>query len=187
MQDLKKFSEDNPFVNVIKIDINKKNIGQKYLEILKKYIPEEKLVNRFNCPFLLLYLAISKETSQLAGYYWVIVPDKKPVWHDKYCVRPGEAFGFDAFVVPEYRGKGIFPFLKAEAVKDCTLDRKCKGLYSVVERSNKSSIKANLKLGSIVGKNYLVKIFRRNVMSIYIGERNCRVYYVFRNFKGRSF
>lgn len=58
---------------------------------------------------------------------------------------------------------------------------------TMVESSNKASIRAHKKLGlKIGGYSYLVKVFGRNVFSIIHRNDKWEIHFVFRNVKSKS-
>jgi len=134
---------------------------------------------------LTLYLALDKNNSKIAGYYWTAEAKEKPIWHDNSYIEPGSVLGLDAYTLPEYRGKNTFPFLKAVAINNMITSKEYNKFYSVVEESNNASIRSNEKLGlKIVGKNYLLKIFKRNVFSIIHRNNRWEIHCVLRRSKG---
>jgi len=160
----------------------------KHRKALLEHIGKDKLNSRLSNPCITLYLAIYKETKAVAGYYCTAVPDQLPIWHDKVYVSPCSVLGLDAFTISAYRGKRVFPFLKAHAIHQHINKEGHKFFYSVVEISNKSSLQSNHRLGlNIVGKNYLIRFFKKNIISIIIIDNRWELHYVFRNAKSNSF
>ena len=147
----------------------------------------DKFVKRLENPSFTLYLALNKDNSEIAGYFWTAEANEEPIWHDKIYVEPNSVLGLDAFTLPEYRGKGAFPFLKSVAIKHTVLQTRSRSLYPIVESSNKASIRANEKLGlRIAGENYLIKLFGRNIFSIIHRNGKWEIHYVFRNAKSKT-
>jgi len=147
----------------------------------------EKFAKRLKDPSLTLYLALDRENARIAGYFWTAEANEGPVWHDKIYVEPGSALGLDAFTLPEYRGKGAFPFLKSVAIRRTVLEGDARALYSIVEGSNYASIRANEKLGlKKAGENYLIKVFGENVLSVIHRDRGWETYFTFRNIRSKQ-
>ena len=143
-----------------------------------------RFMKRLENPSLVLYLALDRQTSQLAAYYWTAEAKDNPLWHDKIYVEPNSVLGLDAFTLPEYRGKNAFPFLKSIAIRNTVLEGNYDYFYSVVESSNKASIRANEKLGlTVAGYNYLIKLYGRNILSIIHLNNKWEIHCVFRNSK----
>jgi len=143
-----------------------------------------KFTKRLENPSLTLYLALDKTNSQLACYYWIAEAKERPIWHDKIYVEKDSVLGFDAFTLPEYRGKNAFPFLQSLAIKNTVQEGNYKCFYSVVESSNKASLRAHEKLGlKVGGYNYLIKLYGINVFSIIHCGKKREIHYVLGNSK----
>ena len=146
----------------------------------------DKFVKRLENPSFTLYLALNKDNSEIAGYFWTAEVKKEPIWHDKIYTEPNSVLGFNAFTFPEYRGKNAYPFIFSIAIKN-TVQRDVKCYYTIVEMSNKASIRVHEKLGlKAAGENYLVKLFGVNIFSIIHRNGKWEIHYVFRNAKSKS-
>jgi len=51
---------------------------------------------------------IDKESKQPVGFCWAVKAEERPIWHDKFCLAPGNGLLFNAFVREEYRGRRIY-------------------------------------------------------------------------------
>jgi GNAT superfamily N-acetyltransferase len=180
----------NPRFDLIKIDDidtdTKNTILLSCIDFLLKYISKEKLQSRLSMSRCAVFLAIKKETKQPIGYCWAIKAEKNSIWHDKFCLAPGAGLLFNAYVKEEYRGRGIYKMLQF-AVHDYLFNMNCRQVYTIVESSNTPSLKASQRFGLVcVGKNYLVKLLKYNIFSIYRWEKGLKIYYVFKNAKGNN-
>lgn len=156
----------NADYNIIEID---DRIFKRYKNFLQQYIDEIKLKERVSNPYCTGFLAIHRKTDRAVGFEWTIVSHKKEYRHDNFLVPKNEGLLFNAYVTEEHRGKGVFRKLKTTAANYLLNVRRCNNAFSVVESLNKSSINANQQIGSIeVGRNYLIKVLKRNVFSITI-------------------
>lgn len=103
------------------------------------------------------------EGLEILGYSFLHIPVSEE-WNDSLPTFKGEARISSAFVYPQYRGKGIRgEIYKMQYQYACEHSLK---LWSVIEKSNFSSIKAASKTGGVEGLNYLIKVLGRNVLSI---------------------
>jgi GNAT superfamily N-acetyltransferase len=180
----------NPRYALIKIDDivtdTKNTISLNCIDFLLKYISKEKLQSRLSLPGCAVFLAADLESKQPVGYCWAIKAEKNSIWHDKFCLDPGNGLLFNAYVREEYRGRGIYKMLQF-AVHDYLFNINCRQVYTIVEGSNTPSLKASQKFGlACVGKNYLIKFLKYNIFSIYRWEKGLNIYYVFKNAKGNN-
>lgn len=109
------------------------------------------------------------DANELAGYYRAIIPRQKPVFYDNISIEPGEALLCNAYVFESHRRKGLYNFM----IKNChsfLLDiTKINRVYTIVEKSNVASLRANKKAGLEKKlENKLYKFFGFNVVSIVI-------------------
>lgn len=99
----------------------------------------------------------------ILGYSFLHVPTEIE-WNDSLPTLAYEARVSNQFVYPEYRGRGVVnAILRAQSQ---FAKQESRMLWAVIEKSNFSSMKAGLRAGRIVRKNYLVKLVGRNVISI---------------------
>ncbi len=156
------------------------------IDLLLKHIGREKLQYRLSLPRCAVFLAIEKEGKQPVGFCWALKAEEIIIWHDKFCLLPGNGLLFNAFVEEEYRGKHIYKMLQG-AVHNYLFDINCRRVYTIVESSNLPSLKASKRFGlECVGKNYLVKALKYNIFSIYRWKKGLNIYYVFKNSKGNN-
>jgi len=100
---------------------------------------------------------------KLAGYSFLHVPVTDE-WNDALPTHNGSARVASVFVNEKHRGRRIAEKLLSAMSKygyDNSLS-----IWAVVEASNSSSLKLFLRNGYIMKKNYLIKIWKRNVFSI---------------------
>ncbi len=169
------------------LDINTKNTTiLNCINFLVLHISKEKLQYRLALPNCTVFVALEKDSNQPVGYCWAIKAEKYSIWHDKFCLDPGNGLLFNAYVREEYRGRGIYKILQF-AVHDYLFNMNCRQVYTIVEGSNTPSLKASQKFGlACVGKNYLIKFLKYNIFSIYRWEKGLKIYYVFKNAKGNN-
>lgn len=160
---------------------------KEYIDFLKAHIPANKLEKRVSHPDCKGFIAVDLMHGKPVAYYWAIEA-KNCFWRDKFPVPAGAAMCFDAFVVPEHRGKGLHFLLKKAAFDYLFCNLGCSQVYNIVEERNSRSVQNNLSFGmGVYAKNYLVKFRGRNVFSVYVSRAKIKLYYVFRNEKGRNF
>jgi hypothetical protein len=180
----------NQLFFVVKIEESDTNTQNKSIlnciDFLLRHITKEKLQHRLSLPNCAVFLAIDKESKQPVGFCWAVKAEERPIWHDKFCLAPGNGLLFNAFVREEYRGQHIYKMLQV-AVHNYLFDINCRRVYTIVESSNLPSLKACHSFGLVcVGKNYLIKFLKCNVFSIYRWTKGLKIYYVFKNSKGNN-
>lgn len=145
---------------------------------------KKKIHTRIQSDNIVLFCYVSNK--QIIAYYWGICSVDRILWHDKFPIQPGDVLLFDAYVFSAYRGKGLYRDLIYLA-HDYYISKKVKSIFTIVERSNESSFKSNMGSGlRIYSINFLLKIAKRNIFSIFIG-RHLGVYFVFKNKKSKCF
>jgi len=106
------------------------------------------------------------EQGVIKGYLFSHHPKVKDIWHDFLPTNHFDARLFDIYVQPAYRGCEIAPMLQQEFVNDM-YKRGVLFLWSAVNHRNYNSINCHRKVNSqIIQKNFLIKIFGRNIISI---------------------
>lgn len=79
----------------------------------------------------------------------------------RFPLRPGEAYLFDAFTLPAWRGRGLAPYIRYR-VYEVLAARGCTRFLSVSIRTNRAAIRFKEKLGGrIVGNGWRVTLFGR--------------------------
>jgi hypothetical protein len=157
-----------------------------YIKFLLKYIRKEKVRERIRNPLCKLIFAIKKESLKPVGFYWGIISSDKVIWHDCFPLKPNNVLLFNAMVEKENRNKGVYSLL-IRYMNDFFIKKNHKNIFTVVEKRNIHSLKANLKSGcNIYANNYLIKFFGRNVFSIFIRNNRLKIYYVFKNYRGNN-
>lgn len=121
-----------------------------------------KFAEKANRTFIIAYYG-----GQVAGCYWYVTSDYDTLV-DSFLLEKEDVLLGGAYVAQSYRGKGIFLQMKKHAAQhiraNCMYKRK---IISIVEASNRSSIKANQRLGlTDFTFNYVYKCFGINVLSI---------------------
>ena len=109
-------------------------------------------------------LFVFEEQSRIVGYSFIHAPVCVE-WNDSLPTHPLTARLSSDYVEQEFRGKGIRGKILSDQFEYCRQE----GLYlwSAIERTNASAIRATEKAGGVrVSTNYLVKVIGRNVLSI---------------------
>lgn len=145
-------------------------------EFLYNRLGRQRVNDRLDRSEIVLCVALEHSTQEPAGYYWGVVPDEKPIWHDSFRVPTGDGLVFGAYVKPEHRRNGVYSLLQSEAhnylFSCCNADN----IYTLVENRNTASMRANSTFGlKQHAKNYLLKLFSLNVISIYKTENQTSI------------
>lgn len=95
------------------------------------------------------------------------------LWHDNYPIKTKEGLIYGSFVYERFRGKGLYVKILnyvTEHMRDKDVDR----LVAVVESRNFASARSHKKSGyKLCKKNYLVKFFGKNVLTIFNKPFRC--------------
>lgn len=151
------------------------------VDALADTVGAERLERRLLNEDVTLVLGVDRQTQAPIGFRWVVHPATGTAWHDNVPIRPGEALGFNAFVYPQYRGRGFYQRLVVEGNRYLMETLGYEKVTIVVEATNEASLAANRAAGlGIEGENYLAKWLGRNAFSIFRDRRTGRwsVYYV---------
>lgn len=134
-------------------------------------------------------IAVHKETNSVAGYYWAITASTERLWHDSIPIRPRTSLLFNAVVLPAFRRKGLYRNLIVHAQTFLFEVHGVETVWTIVEDTNLKSLNSNLSCGAtIIGNNYLVKFFGRNIWSILrVDGHRKEIHYVFKTTKGHRF
>jgi GNAT superfamily N-acetyltransferase len=105
---------------------------------------------------------VLKHRGRIAGYAWADLVEVNDSVCD-YPLGPGDAYLYDAFVVPEFRGRDLATYMRVESYKYLRrLGRHT--YYSITECFNTPSLKFKKKLNVEILRVYLhVKIGRREI------------------------
>jgi GNAT superfamily N-acetyltransferase len=116
---------------------------------------------------ILQYLAdgwrcyLAKYKGQVVGYYWTSSGEFYDyALNRRFQLADDEEFQLGAYVLPEFRGQGILPYLIAETAH--ARAQRHPGLRAVVfiDVNNKSSLRSTHKIGyTIVGRVGFVELF----------------------------
>lgn len=71
-----------------------------------------------------------------------------PQLHRRFKLAPNEVYCHNAFTVPEYRGKGIWPYLKLMVARQFARTERNLCVLALVHSSNRASLHGNAKLGT---------------------------------------
>jgi ribosomal protein S18 acetylase RimI-like enzyme len=107
---------------------------------------------------------IGEKNGDIVHYRWICF-NEAPVdeLERKIRVRPNSAYMYDAYTVPNYRGKGIHPVVLTNAA-DYLFQSGIKEMYSVIMSNNYSSLRTWQKIGSQkIGEVTFVKLFNSRI------------------------
>lgn len=142
------------------------------------------LKNLYNVEWRLFTIA-EEGKSELAGYYYALLGNNKPISHDSFIIMPDDALMCRAFIYPKYRNKGLYKTLIKYSHIYLSKEHR-KNIYTIVEKSNKASLKANLDSGLENDKtNYLIKIFGINILSIFYQSSRLKLLILGKLFQNR--
>jgi ribosomal protein S18 acetylase RimI-like enzyme len=105
---------------------------------------------------------VIKHEGQIAGYTWADLDEV----NDSTCnyeLQPGEAYLYDAYIVPEYRGRALAPLLRIECYKHLQ-QSDMHTYYSVSDYVDTPAINFKKKLNAEFIKLYLqIKVGSREL------------------------
>lgn len=106
-----------------------------------------------------------KTEGQMAAFTWVDFKEFGMRTH-RFLLKENEAYLFDAYTLPEHRGKGLAPVVRYYAYERLEAMGK-KRLYSITDFFNVPSIRFKKKLGAkIVELRLLFLVFNRKLFDI---------------------
>ena len=110
----------------------------------------ENVQGRFDKGHLCLVI---KHEEDIAGYTWVNFEEiSEPKC--RYVLQSGEAYLYDAFIAPAYRGRNLAPYMRNECYKHLrNTDRYV--FYSLSDYFNKPAIRFKQKLNAEIIRLYL--------------------------------
>jgi len=159
------------FSKIFKCGDSKDSLDEETMKMLASIIGTERLETRLKNSLLTLYTAYERESNLPVGFGWSVMASSKTIWHDKFPISPGTTYVFNAHVLKDHRRRGIYKLLKAVQLNHLFFDQKVATVITLVEESNTASIKSQDLFGfKRISRNYLVKFFGRNVLSIFVGE-----------------
>jgi ribosomal protein S18 acetylase RimI-like enzyme len=108
------------------------------------------------------FCVVLKHGEKIAGYTWADLNEVNDATCN-YELKPGEAYLYDAFVVPEYRGGALAPLLRIECYKHLQ-EAGMHTFYSVSDYVDTPAIRFKQKLNAEFLKLYLqIKIGDREL------------------------
>jgi hypothetical protein len=96
---------------------------------------------------------VVKNGNEIAGYTWADLSEVNDSACD-FALEPGEAYLYDAFIVPEHRGQALAPFMRT----CCYMHLQAAGVqrfYSISDYFNTPAIRFKLKLDASIVRLYL--------------------------------
>lgn len=142
------------------------NMCEKVPSVIKKTNDERLrslVYKRINDSSWILFFYL--KDNEIMGYSFIHAPSDVE-WNDSLPTLPGEGRTSSTFVYPKHRGKRVRNYIAQQQV-NYSIENNIK-LWSVIERVNKSSLKASSRTGEIRSTNYLVKLLGRNIISFTI-------------------
>jgi hypothetical protein len=119
------------------------------------------------------------------GCYWILIPQTAELQYDSFVISSDAILFCGAFVNPAYRGKKIYSAMQYYAYILSRRDYLNRKMNIIVEKNNYFSLKSieRSKFLSISGKNYLIKVLGRNILSIYLPKfGNIKIWPLIKNF-----
>jgi ribosomal protein S18 acetylase RimI-like enzyme len=105
---------------------------------------------------------VLRQGSRLAGYTWADFDEVNDAACD-YELGPGEAYLYDAFIAPEFRGRSLAPYMRVESYRHLRNAGR-HTFYSISDSFNRPAIKFKEKLNAEVIRLYLqIKLRDRQV------------------------
>lgn len=114
---------------------------------------------------------LTRYQGRVAGYTWADLHSLNDAACD-FVLGPGEAYLFDAYVVPEFRGRGLAPYLRYACYEELrTLGYHT--FYSVSDYFNTPAVRFKRKLGAQSVRLYLeVKLGGRRLGQVFVRTGN---------------
>jgi predicted GNAT family acetyltransferase len=105
---------------------------------------------------------VLKSGERIAGYTWADFDEVNDAACD-YELGPNEAYLYDAFIAPEFRGSGLAPYMRVESYRH--LNRAGRHtFYSISDYFNSPAIKFKQKLNAEAIRVYLrIKLGGRQI------------------------
>jgi hypothetical protein len=104
---------------------------------------------------------IATAGSKVVSYFWIRLAGQ--VNENRltvYTLAPTDVYIHDAYTLPEYRGKNIYPAMKTIAGREAAAKYGKQRMISIIERNNQSSLKSTWKIGeTYIGYIGWMKIF----------------------------
>lgn len=111
---------------------------------------EEQIQDRLQKGHLCIVL---KNGTHIAGYAWADLDEVNDMACD-YELRPGEAYLYDAFIAPEFRGRGLAPYMRVESYRHLRRAGR-HTYYSISDYFNSPAIRFKQKLNAETIRLYL--------------------------------
>jgi hypothetical protein len=174
-------------------DISFERIRKDNFPDLKFFYPKENsdyfikiLEKRLNNPGVWQgYLVRSKDTP--VGSFWLLIPDKEKKRYDNFWVDTTSIMFCSGIVHPLYRGKHVFTMMHYFCFDLLKKMFPTKKIIAIVEKKNSRSMnsfrRSNVKN---IGRNFLVKILGRNIISIFKRDRGGTSIYFLVKILGRN-
>jgi len=134
--------DNNEFADY-SIEYLKENDLDALCSIPEKLYKKEFLINRMKNGSSCL---VVKKDGQLIGYTWFNFSECNSILY-KFPLKDNEAYLFDAYVLMDYRGKKIAPYIRYQCYKELKKLNKTT-LYSISDLLNKQSINFKKKLNA---------------------------------------
>lgn len=134
--------DNNEFADY-SIEYLKENDLDVLCSIPEKLYKKEFLINRMKNGSSCL---VVKKDGKLIGYTWFNLSECNSILY-KFPLKENEAYLFDAYVLMDYRGKKIAPYIRYQCYKELKKINRI-NLYSISDLLNKQSINFKKKLNA---------------------------------------
>lgn len=132
---------------------------------------------RINNPYWICFLVAKSKPFVPAGIGWLVCPPNKPYWYDNLHSNFDECRFANDYVVPEYRGKHIAQYINQERL-DYAFNSGFNSVSVIVEAYRKPAVHNQKKVSRLVGKNYLIKLFGINIISVLKETAKTKAWYI---------
>lgn len=148
-----------------KVEFLKENEINIITDIPERPYKKEALIKRLNGGSRCL---LFKKNDQVIGYTWFNLHAKDITFYN-FSLKDNEAYLFDAYVLMDFRGKRIAPFMRYQCYKELKkMDKTV--LYSISEYFNNQSIRFKKKLNA----KFLFLILYINLFNKFIFKREIK-------------
>jgi len=173
----------NDRVRVEFVNLNKEDLKEILFQVYGNKDISEKYSNR-NSDFWKLIVAFFNDKP--AGAFWILEPNEE-VLYDSFVIYPDQILFCSVFVNPNFRGKSLYNFMHKKAFDYWKVNCLDKEVITIVEKNNIASNKSNKNFGlEVLGVNYLIKFFGRNIISIFKTNDFIKIWFLYKEKKTKK-
>ena len=156
--------------------------NDKLKEVLFHIYENQEIVNKYKERSEEFWkLIIAYYNDEPVGAFWILEPNES-VFYDSIKINKNQLLFCSVYVKTIYRGQKIYNQMHNKAFEYWENNCQEKEIITIVEKNNNASNRSNQKYGlKILGKNYLIKFFGRNVISIYKTEKETKIWLLIGN------